>query len=76
MRGDLNCICFLCREMETTEDEIGVEGILSRLQKQRNLTFGLGLGDKEHSTFLPSSDGKEDWHPKLSTDLVSWCLFV
>nr|XP_048319247.1 protein PTST homolog 2, chloroplastic isoform X2 [Ziziphus jujuba var. spinosa] len=57
-------------ETETTKDEIGVEGILSRLQKQRNQTFGLGLGDKEDSTFLQSNDVKEDWHPKLSKDLT------
>lgn len=71
LRGGLTFIYFLCRETETTKDEIGVEGILSRLQKQRNQTFGLGLGDKEDSTFLQSNDVKEDWHPKLSKDLVS-----
>lgn len=62
--------------MSTTEDEIGIEGILSRLQKQRNLTLGLSLDEKEDRTCLPRNGGKDDWHPKISNDVVSWFLFV
>lgn len=60
--------------MRTTEEEMGIEGILSRLQKQRNLTFGLSLDEKEDRTYLPSNNGKDDWHPKFSNDMVSWCV--
>ncbi|TQD72322.1 hypothetical protein C1H46_042136 [Malus baccata] len=39
----------LCREAATTEDNTGVEGILNRLVKQRNLTLAFALGEKEGS---------------------------
>ncbi|KAF3431399.1 hypothetical protein FNV43_RR26130 [Rhamnella rubrinervis] len=57
-------------EMPTTEDEIGIEGILSRLQKQRNLTFGLSLDGKDDRTYFPSNGGKNDQHPKISNDVT------
>ncbi|XP_057509292.1 protein PTST homolog 2, chloroplastic-like [Actinidia eriantha] len=41
------------------EDEMGIEGILSRLEKQRNLTFGIALGKNGHSTYALSKHGDE-----------------
>ncbi|PSS13546.1 Protein PTST like [Actinidia chinensis var. chinensis] len=41
------------------EDEMGIEGILNRLEKQRNLTFGIALGKNGHSTYALSKHGDE-----------------
>lgn len=61
----------VCREAATTEVDTGIEGILNRLEKQRNLTLGFVLRDKEVSTGDASNDNKHDWSHETSTDAVS-----
>lgn len=58
---------YMCREAATTEDDTGIEGILNRLEKQRNLTFGFNLKEKEDDVFFPSTYK----FPEISTDAVS-----
>ncbi|PSR85041.1 Protein PTST like [Actinidia chinensis var. chinensis] len=41
------------------EDEMGIEGILSRLEKQRNLSFGIDLGKIGQSSHVVSDYGDE-----------------
>ncbi|KAL6192715.1 hypothetical protein ACLB2K_033801 [Fragaria x ananassa] len=55
-------------EAATTEVDTGIEGILNRLEKQRNLTLGFVLRDKEVSTGDASNDNKHDWSHETSTD--------
>ncbi|XP_061990805.1 protein PTST homolog 2, chloroplastic isoform X1 [Rosa rugosa] len=55
-------------EAATTEVDTGIEGILNRLEKQRNLTLGFVLRDKEDSTGLANNDNKHDRCPETSTD--------
>ncbi|KAL6187647.1 hypothetical protein ACLB2K_039044 [Fragaria x ananassa] len=59
-----------CRSLEaaTTEVDTGIEGILNRLEKQRNLTIGFVLRDTEDSTGVASNDNKHDWSHETSTD--------
>ncbi|KAK6922079.1 AMP-activated protein kinase, glycogen-binding domain [Dillenia turbinata] len=38
----------------------GIEGILSGLEKQRNMTFGLGLRDKGNNAHIGGTDGGND----------------
>lgn len=58
----------MCRESAPTEVDTGIEGILNRLEKQRNLTLGFVLKDKEDSICLQNNDKK---CPETSTDAVS-----
>lgn len=58
--------------METTENKTGIEGILSRLEKERNLTFGFGMRDNEERR--ESNHENKDWHSRFSTDTVSWFI--
>ncbi|BBG94189.1 5'-AMP-activated protein kinase-related protein [Prunus dulcis] len=44
-------------EAATTEDDTGIEGILNRLEKQRNLTFGFNLKEKEDDVFFQTVAG-------------------
>lgn len=60
----------MLRELEA-EDETGIEGILSRLEKQRNITFGIGLRENGDSTGLSGNAGVADWRLRSSTDMVS-----
>ncbi|POO00038.1 AMP-activated protein kinase, glycogen-binding domain containing protein [Trema orientale] len=52
--------------METTGHETGIEGILSRLEKERNLTFGLGV--EENEDHRESDNVKDEWRSRFSTD--------
>ncbi|XP_062111720.1 protein PTST homolog 2, chloroplastic isoform X2 [Humulus lupulus] len=58
----------LSSEMETTQHETGIEGILNRLEKERNLTFGLGQAENEAGR--GTNNDNEDWHSKFSTDMT------
>lgn len=60
--------------METTEHETGIEGILSRLEKERNLTFGFGVGENEERRV--SNNENDEWHSGFSTDAVSWFIML
>ncbi|KAF8390281.1 hypothetical protein HHK36_024806 [Tetracentron sinense] len=46
-------------------DDAGIEGILSRLEKERNLSFGFGLREKESSSSVWKNDNGDDWHPRI-----------
>ncbi|KAB1220732.1 hypothetical protein CJ030_MR3G002943 [Morella rubra] len=57
------------RSLETAEEyESGIEGILNRLEKQRNRTFGIKLKQKGNDIRLESDHGKDDWHSGTSMD--------
>lgn len=63
---------------ETAEEyESGIEGILNRLEKQRNMTFGIKLKQKGNDIRLESDHGKDDWHSGTSMDTVCYfCQFL
>lgn len=48
-KGFNSTVVYMCREAATTEDDTGIAGILNRLEKQRNLTLGFTLREKEDS---------------------------
>ncbi|KAM6570946.1 hypothetical protein CsatA_015026 [Cannabis sativa] len=56
-------------EMETAQHETGIEGILTRLEKERNMTFGLGRGENNESRREANNENKE-WHSKFSIDMA------
>ncbi|KAG7979404.1 hypothetical protein I3843_05G129800 [Carya illinoinensis] len=59
------------RSLETAvEDESGIEGILNRLEKQRNMTFGFGLREQGNDAHFPRSHCEDDWHPGTSIDTI------
>lgn len=68
------CAHFLRREIANASSghETGIEGILSRLEKERSLAFGFGVVENEDSTFSASDNEKDDWHSEFSADAVSW----
>lgn len=41
-------------------DDSGIDGILSRLEKERNMNFGFSLKEKEIGTRLLSENGEDD----------------
>ncbi|XP_042482467.1 protein PTST homolog 2, chloroplastic-like isoform X2 [Macadamia integrifolia] len=52
--------------------EAGIEGILSRLEKERSLRFGVGSRAKENRSISDFRNGEEDdWQPKVSADVVT-----
>lgn len=54
----------------------GIEGILNRLEKQRNLTFGVGLKAKGNDAQFPTNRGKDDWQPGTLQDTVCQFCYV
>lgn len=48
--------------------ETGIEGILSRLEKERSLAFGFGVVENEDSAFSASDNEEDDWHSEFSAD--------
>ncbi|KAL0003998.1 hypothetical protein SO802_011559 [Lithocarpus litseifolius] len=48
--------------------ESGIEGILNRLERQRNLSFGFDLRSKGNGTSFPSIHAKDDRHLGTSID--------
>ncbi|XP_042496923.1 protein PTST homolog 2, chloroplastic-like [Macadamia integrifolia] len=50
--------------------DAGIEGILSRLEKERNLQFGFGSRAKESSSSDMRNE-KDDWQPKVIADTVN-----
>uniref|UniRef100_A0A2P2KKM6 Uncharacterized protein MANES_01G191800 n=1 Tax=Rhizophora mucronata TaxID=61149 RepID=A0A2P2KKM6_RHIMU len=50
------------RSMETrTGNDSGIEGILNRLDKERNMNFGFGLRKRANGTLVQSNELKCDW---------------
>lgn len=62
--------CSFHRETSTLEEDTGIEGILSRLEKERNYSFG--MGEKRKNYHFPSR--KDDCSTNLSKDMVSWFI--
>ncbi|XP_057949178.1 protein PTST homolog 2, chloroplastic [Malania oleifera] len=59
------------RSLETASaDDMGIEGILNRLEKQRNMSFGPGLKERENSSHVFSNDGGEDWRPGIPDEVA------
>ncbi|KAJ4960016.1 hypothetical protein NE237_019926 [Protea cynaroides] len=56
-------------QMEAGVDA-GIEGILSRLEKDRSLRFGIGSRAKQSSTSYVRNEEEDDWQPKISADAV------
>ncbi|KAK2636284.1 hypothetical protein Ddye_031076 [Dipteronia dyeriana] len=53
-----------------TADDSGIEGILSRLEKERNINFGFALGDEGNTTQLQSNHEKDDWLAGTGKDVT------
>ncbi|THG03804.1 hypothetical protein TEA_026744 [Camellia sinensis var. sinensis] len=51
------------------EQETGIEGILNRLEKQRNLSFGINMEKNGYSAGASSNYGGDDSHDADSADL-------
>lgn len=52
------------------DDDSGIDGILSRLEKARNINFGLATREKEN-THSQSDDVIHSWLDGTSEDVVS-----
>jgi len=59
------CYFLVCRGIEAGKS--GIEGILSRLEKQRNRSFGLDLDNVS----FENNEDKDEWDPRTTTDTVS-----
>lgn len=55
----------------SAEEDGGIEGILSRLEKERNMNLGLGLREKTNTERVLSNTGKSDSLARISLDSVS-----
>ncbi|KAI9168862.1 hypothetical protein LWI28_002987 [Acer negundo] len=53
-----------------TANDSGIEGILSRLEKERNINFGFALRDKGNTTQLQRDHEKDDWLAGTSKDVT------
>ncbi|KAG8366288.1 hypothetical protein BUALT_Bualt17G0060800 [Buddleja alternifolia] len=51
-------------------EDTGIEGILSRLEKQRNSELGINLGKKGYEAHVASKDEGDDGHLNASLDIV------
>jgi len=56
--------------------ESGIEGILNRLEKERNSTLGLGLREKEDRVSSGNSEVKDDNRHRSTTVSVSKFYFL
>ncbi|OVA09083.1 hypothetical protein BVC80_9097g174 [Macleaya cordata] len=54
--------------MEGEEEDAGIEGILSRLEKERSLSYGFGPRQKKSTGPVRKNDSGDDW---LGTSMVS-----
>lgn len=52
----------------SAEEDGGIEGILSRLEKERNMNLGLGLREKTNTERVLSNTGKSDSLARISLD--------
>ncbi|KAK9116891.1 hypothetical protein Sjap_015838 [Stephania japonica] len=53
---------------EKVENDVGIEGILSRLEKERNLSFGICSGEKQDKVHALVRDNHGDSQLEISTD--------
>ncbi|CAJ2647836.1 unnamed protein product [Trifolium pratense] len=57
--------------VEIEAEESGIEGILNRLEKHRNSSFGRGFGEKEDCISSDNDKDKEKWEHRTTTDGVA-----
>ncbi|CAI9768021.1 unnamed protein product [Fraxinus pennsylvanica] len=53
------------------EEDTGIEGILSRLEQQRNTDFGINLGKYGSQTHSSSKDERDGWRFRIPIDVDS-----
>lgn len=53
---------------QAIEDDSGIEGILNRLEKERNTNFGFGLREKGNTACVQSDGRKDDRHVETSKE--------
>ncbi|KAK9119443.1 hypothetical protein Scep_017536 [Stephania cephalantha] len=53
---------------EKVENDVGIEGILSRLEKERNLSFGICFEEKQDKVHALVRDNQADSQLEISTD--------
>ncbi|KAJ7943537.1 5'-AMP-activated protein kinase-related [Quillaja saponaria] len=59
------------RSLESVEeDESGIEGILSRLERQRNGSLGFVLSKTGNNVSFPSNGDKDECHSRILTDVT------
>lgn len=63
-------MCIVIRK-SPSESNSGVEGILNRLEKERNITFGIGLRDKGGEGQITMDDIQHGSHQGMPVDEVS-----
>ncbi|XWS34944.1 hypothetical protein CRYUN_Cryun21dG0080800 [Craigia yunnanensis] len=52
------------------EDDCGIEGILNRLERERNMNFGFGIREKGDNTCSQSNDSEEESIVQASMDAI------
>ncbi|KAK2428725.1 protein PTST, chloroplastic [Trifolium repens] len=57
--------------VEIEAEESGIEGILNRLEKHRNSSFGRGFGEKEDCISSDNDKDKEKWEHRTTADGVA-----
>jgi hypothetical protein len=63
--------CYILLNREIEAEESGIEGILNRLEKHRNNSFGRGFGEKEDCISSDNDKDKEKWEHRTTADGVS-----
>ncbi|KAJ0095168.1 hypothetical protein Patl1_16311 [Pistacia atlantica] len=59
------------RSLEATaEEDSGIEGILSRLEKERNINFGFNSREKGKASPNQCDDHKDDWLERTSNNMA------
>lgn len=56
------------------EEDTGIKGILCRLEKERNLTFGLGPREKEINGSVSWRSGEH--HQEHAGEFLFWNVFI
>lgn len=70
--GRFLIICFCSFRDVAAEDDCGIEGILSRLDRERNKNFGFGFREKDENTCSQSYDHEDVSLVEASMDSVWW----
>lgn len=74
------CILFLCWLRESgAQLNSGIEGILNRLQKERNTIFGFNLGSTGYGRDATTSNDPQDWErfqTSVNGKVVDLCMVL
>lgn len=74
LEGSVTFMVCLLRDA-TAEEDSGVEGILSRLERERNIKFAFNSREKAKAPPIRSYDHEDEWLVRTSKKLVSWSCF-